>query len=121
MQPDSIEFWIDMNLPPVLASWITTEYHFNAFTFDQLNFKELPDFEVFKKASINSNIIVVTTKDYDFVEMTSLPGSLPKVLYLNIGNVTNKQLREIFDTHFSEAIKILSKTNQQLVEITNEL
>jgi len=47
-----------------------------------------------------------------------LPGNLPKVLYLNVGNVTNRQLREIFENHFVEAIKILSKTNQQLVEIT---
>ena len=38
---------------------------------------------------------------------------------MNIGNVTNKKLKEIFDKHFAEAIKILSKTNQQLVEITN--
>jgi predicted nuclease of predicted toxin-antitoxin system len=51
--------------------------------------------------------------------MTDLPGYLPKVLYMNVGNVTNKQLREIFDKHFEEAIKLLSKTNQQLVEITN--
>jgi predicted nuclease of predicted toxin-antitoxin system len=70
-------------------------------------------------AASNPYIVVITTKDYDFVEMTELPGSLPKVLYMNIGNVTNKQLKEIFDNHFSEAIKLLSKTNQQLIEITN--
>jgi predicted nuclease of predicted toxin-antitoxin system len=54
------------------------------------------------------------------VEMTKLGGNLPKVLYLNIGNVTNKQLKEIFDKHFEDAIKIFSKTNQQLVEISNQ-
>ncbi len=53
--------------------------------------------------------------------MTDLPGLLPKVLYMNVGNVSNKKLREIFDNYFAEAIKILAKTNQQLIEITNQL
>ena len=99
MQPDSLEFWIDMNLPSVFAEWIRDEYKLKAKTFRELDFEN--------------------TKDYDFVGMTELPGSLPKALFMNIGNVTNKQLKEIFDNHFPEAIKLLSKINQQLIEITN--
>ena len=119
MQPDSLEFWIDVNLPDILAEWIQQEYKLKATTFRELNFANTKDYEVFKKAASNPSIVVITTKDYDFVEMTELPANLPKVLYMNIGNVTNKKLKEIFDNHFAEAIKILSKTNQQLVEITN--
>ena len=77
------------------------------------------DYEVFKQAALNPFVVVITTKDYDFVGMTELPGSLPKALFINIGNITNKQLKEIFDNHFPEAIKLLSKINQQLIEITN--
>jgi predicted nuclease of predicted toxin-antitoxin system len=119
MQHDSLEFWIDVNLPSILAEWIRKEYNLKAKTFRELNFENIKDYEVFRKAAQNPLVVVITTKDYDFVEMTGLPGNLPKVLYLNVGNVTNKQLREIFDKHFAEAIKLLSKTNQQLVEITN--
>jgi predicted nuclease of predicted toxin-antitoxin system len=119
MQPDLLEFWIDINLPPILAEWIIKEYKLSVKTFRELGFENTNDYEVFKKAAQNPLIIVITTKDYDFVEMINMPGSLPKILYLNVGNVTNKQLREIFDNHFAEAIKIFSKTNQQLVEITN--
>lgn len=117
-QPDSLEFWIDVNLPAILAEWIGKEYKLKAKTFRELNFDNTKDYEVFKTAAENPLVVVITTKDYDFVEMTKLPGNLPKVLYMNIGNVTNKQLKEIFDKHFPEALKLLSKTNQQLIEIT---
>lgn len=119
MQPDSLEFWIDMNLPSVLAEWIRDEHELKAKTFSELDFENTKDYEVFEMAALNPCVVVITTKDYDFVDMTELAGSIPKVLYINIGNVTNKQLKEIFHDHFPEAIKLLSKTNQQLIEITN--
>ena len=121
MQPDSLEFWIDVNLPDALAVWIKEDYNLKAKTFKELNFGTTKDYEIFKKAAENPSTVIITTKDYDFVIMTELTGSLPKVLYMNIGNVTNKKLREIFDNHFGEAIKLISKTNQQLIEITNQL
>ena len=88
-------------------------------TTGKLNFAKTQDYEIFKKAAANPSVVIITTKDYDFVVMTDLPGNLPKVLYMNVGNVTNKKLREIFDNHFAEAVKLLSNTNQQLIEITN--
>lgn len=121
MQPDSLEFWIDVNLPDTLAVWIKEDYGLEAKTFKELNFATTQDYEIFKKAAANPSVVIITTKDYDFVVMTDLPGILPKVLYMNVGNVTNKKLREIFDNYFAEAIKILAKTNQQLIEITNQL
>lgn len=122
MQPDPLEFWIDVNLPAIFSQWIRDDYNLKAKTFRELNFHKTKDYEVFKKAAESSSIVVVTTKDYDFVTMTVLPGNkLPKVLYMNIGNVTNQQLRTIYDNYFQQALQILSKTQQQLVEITNEL
>lgn len=102
-----------------MAVWIKEDYGFEAKTFKELNFAKTQDYEIFKKAAANPSVVIITTKDYDFVVMTDLPGNLPKVLYMNVGNVTNKKLREIFDNHFAEAVKLLSNTNQQLIEITN--
>lgn len=121
MPTDLLEFWIDINLPDVLAKWIVEEYHFKAKTFKELNFQQTEDFFIFKKAAQKIPVVVITTKDFDFAELTKSSGNLPKVLYLNIGNVTNKQLRVIFNKSFPQAINLLTKTNQQLVEITNYL
>lgn len=121
MLPDKLEFWVDMNLPSCLADWIYTEFKFPAKSFVQLGYQSTPDLEVFRNAANNPNVIVITTKDYDFINIKNEERSNPKILYLNIGNVTNKILRKIFDIYFSEAIKILSRSNESLVEIKNDL
>jgi predicted nuclease of predicted toxin-antitoxin system len=121
MQHNNLEFWIDMNLPPSLAIWLTDNFNVVAKSFVELNFHTTEDAEVFKRASLYSSVIVITTKDYDFIKISNELDGKPRVLYLNIGNVTNKQLKEILSTHFSQALKILTETDQILVEITNLL
>lgn len=121
MPPDKLEFWIDMNLPSALADWISTKFNFPAKSFVQLGYQTTSDVDVFRSAANHPNIIVITTKDYDFINIRNEERSHPKILYLNIGNVTNKVLRKIFDIYFSDAIKILSQSNTSLVEIKNEL
>jgi predicted nuclease of predicted toxin-antitoxin system len=120
MQPDKLEFWIDMNLPSCLAHWIENEFKVTAKSFAELGYHTTSDMEVFKKAVNNTNIIVITTKDFDFLDIKNRQVVKPKILYLNIGNVTNKTLRKIFDLYFSEAFKLLSQSNQSVVEINYE-
>ena len=48
-------------------------------------------------------------------------GSPHKILYLNIGNVSNMELRQNIAKSFRDVVKIFTKTNQNLVEITNKL
>ncbi len=117
MPPDNLEFWIDMNLPSCLADWIKSEFKVPAKTFVELGYQTTPDLQVFKDAANNFNVIVITTKDYDFVEIRNRRAGKPRILYLNIGNVTNKILRQIFDLYFLDAFNILTEKNQMLVEI----
>jgi predicted nuclease of predicted toxin-antitoxin system len=48
MPPDALEFWIDINLPPIFAEWIRNEHNLKAKTFRELNFENTNDYEVFK-------------------------------------------------------------------------
>ncbi|MEO6722176.1 MAG: DUF5615 family PIN-like protein [Ferruginibacter sp.] len=118
MQPEELVFWIDMNLPASLAAWINDEFGITAKTFAELGLQTAPDLDVFKKAVLDPSVVVITTKDYDFVEISNESKGKPRILYLNIGNVNNKVLRQIFDTHFKTAIQLLTQSNQPLVEIT---
>lgn len=121
MQHNNPEFWIDMNLPPSLAIWMEDNFNVAAKSFVELNFHTTEDEEVFRKASLSPSVIVITTKDYDFVKISNEPCGRPRVLYLNIGNVTNNQIKEILRIHFPQALKILKETNQTLVEISISL
>lgn len=121
MQPDKLEFWVDLNLPSCLVDWIKNDFNLSAQSFVDLGFQTVSDLEVFKKAANNPRVIIITTKDYDFVEIKNKTGGKPRVLYLNISNVTNKVLRQIFELYFSDAFRILSRTNEPLVEIKYEV
>ncbi|MFN2438665.1 MAG: DUF5615 family PIN-like protein [Chitinophagaceae bacterium] len=62
--------------------------------------------------------MVITTKDIDFVNLAEGIEQVPKLLYLNVGNVSNKKLKEIIYKSFGEALRIFSETNNSLVEIS---
>ncbi len=116
MQPELV-FWIDLNLPPALARWMQQEFNVAATSFIDLGFETTSDSIVLQLAAKDPNIIVITTKDYDFVDFINRSGPPPKILYLNIGKISNHVLKDIINQSLPEAIRIFSETDQYLVEI----
>ena len=113
-----LEFWIDLNLPPILTVWLQENFNVSAKSFLELNLVKASDVEVFRLARKKSNTIIITTKDYDFITLAEEIGAPPKILYLNTGNISNKELKKIILHSFKNVIKIFSQTNQTIVEIT---
>ena len=118
MQPDLLEFWIDMNLPPIMVSWLVNDFNVSAKSFYDLGFAVADDSEVYKTAAKQSNSVIITTKDVDFINLSKEIGPPPKILYLNIGNISNKMLKQIIYKHFSEVIKMFVETDKYLIEIS---
>lgn len=118
MQPENIEFWIDLNLPPKMADWLKTGFNVTAKSFIELGFGETEDAIVYKTAAKRNNTIIITTKDIDFINLQNDIGVPPKILYLNVGNISNKQLKEIISKHFKEVLRLFTETNNFLVEIS---
>ncbi len=101
-----------------MADWLNTDFKVSAKSFQELGFQTTEDREVFRIASQKINTVVITTKDIDFVSLTQEIEEIPRVLYLNVGNVSNKKLKEIVYKSFGEALRIFSETNSSLVEIS---
>ncbi len=118
MQPDNLEFWIDLNLPPQMASWLLDDFNVAAKSFKELGFEFKGDAEVFRIAAKVINTIVITTKDIDFINLQNEIGSPPKILFLNIGNISNKQLRQLIANNFAEVLRLFTQTNNSFVEIS---
>ena len=118
MQPENIEFWIDLNLPPKMAAWIREGFNVNAKSFAELGYDVTEDAVVYKAAAKNKNTVIITTKDVDFINLQKDIGYPPKILYLYVGNVSNKQLKEIISKHFKEALELFITTSNILVEIS---
>ena len=118
MSQNSLEFWIDVNLSPVMARWIQKDFGIAAKSFKELNFDTEPDVIVFNIVAKRLNTIVITTKDIDFKILDEQINIRPKILYLNVGNISNKILKEIFYKSIKEVIRLFSETDDFFIEIT---
>ena len=118
MPQNSLEFWIDVNLPPAMANWIQEDFGIAAKSFKELNFDTESDVIVFNIAAKRLNTIVITTKDIDFKILSEQINICPKILYLNVGNISNKMLKEIFYKSINEVINLFSETDDFFIEIT---
>ncbi|CAN5539513.1 hypothetical protein BH10BAC2_BH10BAC2_09840 [soil metagenome] len=122
MQPENLEFWIDLNLPPSLAEWIASEFKVKAKSFKELGFEYTSDADVFKLAHQHKDVIVITTKDIDFFYLSGQANDTRlKILHINTVNISNKHLKLVLGQKFKEVIRIFTQTNQILVEITEFL
>jgi predicted nuclease of predicted toxin-antitoxin system len=62
MQPNNLEFWIDLNLPPAMEKWLQEDFQVSAKSFKELNFETEEDISIFKQASNRINTIVLRQK-----------------------------------------------------------
>ena len=117
-QLNEIEFWIDLNLPPQMAIWLKEEFGVKAKSFKELQFEIVSDVEVYRMATEENNKIIITTKDIDFSNYQKVVGAPPRILYLNIGNISNKNLKVLLHSRFPEILNLFLTTNDPLIEIS---
>lgn len=106
--------WIDAQLTPALARWVTASFGYECYSVAYLNLRDAADRTIFWQAR-EANAVVIT-KDEDFVTLLDQHGSPPKVIWLTCGNTSNRRVKEIFQQHLVKAVHLLSTSD--LVEIT---
>ena len=110
-----MKIWVNAQLPPAIANWISENFNVEAVAVRELNLREATDLEIFTAARNVSAIVM--TKDSDFVELVNARGMPPQVIWLTCGNTTNVRLREILAQALPSAIKLL-KSGEAVVEIS---
>lgn len=87
---------LDQNLSPRLSASLAK--HFPGTSHVQtLGLASASDDVIWKYAA--SHRFVIVTKDEDYNTLSILQGFPPKVLWLQLGNCTTKQVEEIFHEH----------------------
>ncbi|MEW6119356.1 MAG: DUF5615 family PIN-like protein [Pseudomonadota bacterium] len=109
-----MKFWVDAQLPPQLAGWLSAEFGVDAKSLRELGLRDAHDLEIFQKAGQPG--IVLISKDSDFVELVSRFGAPPQLLWVTCGNVTNRRLQAVFASAGKAAIALLAE-GQAIVEI----
>ncbi|MBE9014224.1 DUF5615 family PIN-like protein, partial [Pseudanabaenaceae cyanobacterium LEGE 13415] len=88
-----MKIWIDAQLPPTLANWLTATFDVEASALRELSLRDAQDVEIFEAA--RSQNAVILTKDSDFIDLVCRLGTPPQILWLTCGNVTNRNLRQL--------------------------
>lgn len=112
-----MKIWIDAQLPPSLAPWITHNFDVTALSLKALSLRDAKDIEIFEAAKFADAIIM--TKDSDFIDLVCRLGSPPKIIWITCGNVTNRNLRQLLTATLSEALLQL-RQGESVVEINNQ-
>lgn len=109
-----MKFWVDAQLPPLLAEWLSEQFQVEAYSLRTLGLRDAADAEIFQAAQQSG--IVIISKDSDFVEMVSRYGTPPQLVWVTCGNVTNRELKKVFGNNFPSTLELLA-SGQAMVEI----
>lgn len=102
-----MKFWVDAQLPPSLAKWLSENFQVEAISLRDMGLRDAQDREIFDAAKLQD--VVIISKDSDFVDLITRLGSPPRLLWVTCGNVTNRKLREHFQTLFPKALQMLQE------------
>jgi predicted nuclease of predicted toxin-antitoxin system len=108
--------WVDAQLSPALAPWLTAQFGVEAFSIRHLNLLNAKDRVIFEAA--RQAEIVVLTKDRDFVLLQERLGAPPPVLWVRCGNTSNAHLKRVLLNTFEHAWRLIT-SGEILVEITD--
>lgn len=106
--------WIDAQLSPHLAPWLTEHFELEAFSAGWLGLRDAKDHEIFAKAREEG--AVVMTKDRDFVAILEREGPPPQVLWITMGNTSTEHLKGVFHKILKKALELIEQ-GEALVEI----
>ena len=108
--------WIDAQLSPALARWITQTFGIQATAVRDLGLRDATDRDIFEAAGKVK--AVVLTKDGDFVQLLDRFGPPPQVIWLTCGNTSNAHLRQVLVQALPQAVTQLN-AGERLVEISD--
>lgn len=108
--------WIDAQLSPALAPWISINFQVETYSARYLGFHTATDLDIFLAA--RSANAVVMTKDSDFVRLLDQHGPPPQIIWMTCGNTSNAYMRELLQRTLLRALEVL-RSGEPLVEIND--
>ncbi|MBO0929834.1 DUF5615 family PIN-like protein [Fibrella aquatilis] len=112
-----VKFIIDTQLPPMLATY------FRWKGSDAIHTTHFPDGHLLQDAEIGRIALtedrIIVTKDSDFPDSFFLKGPPPRVLYLRLGNMRNRDLTAFLETRW-DTIQELINQNAGMIVLSRE-
>ena len=87
--------WVDAQLSPHLAPWLTERFGIEAYSVRRLGYRDATDEAIF--AAARGADAVVMTKDRDFLNLLDAQGPPPRVIWITMGNTSNARMRAVLE------------------------
>jgi predicted nuclease of predicted toxin-antitoxin system len=108
-----VKFLIDAQLPPALALWLRDDGH-EAEHIEDVGLRTADDAAIWAHALRTGAIIM--TKDEDFAARSAREAGGPGIVWLRVGNTTNRALRAWIEPRLPGTAKLLVQ-GSRLVEV----
>ena len=106
--------WVDAQLSPEIARWITATFQIPACALRDLGLRDATDLLIVRTAAQPG--VIILTKDVDFIDLVKRHGPPPAILRLLCGNTSNERLRTILTNALPGALQLL-QAGDPFVEI----
>jgi predicted nuclease of predicted toxin-antitoxin system len=108
-----VKFLVDAQLPPALVSWLQEAGH-DAAHVEDVGLREANDGVIWAHALRTGAIIV--TKDEDFAARSVREATGPVIVWLRVGNTTNRVLREWIKLRLPGVVRLAGQ-DHRLIEV----
>jgi len=108
-----VRFIVDAQLPPALARWLVEAGH-DAQHVEDIGLREAEDQPIWRYALEHQAVII--TKDEDFAGQAQQSPSGPVIVWLRIGNASNRALRVWFTPQLPQIITWIEE-GQHLIQV----
>ena len=108
-----MKFLIDTQLPPKLSNWISQQGFDSIHTTHFRNGQFYIDTSLIRIAVEQNRIII--SKDKDFQDYYFLKGAPPKVLLLQLGNISNRDLLTFFERNFGTICSSFNENSEMII------
>mgnify|MGYP001213525055 CR=1 FL=1 len=109
-----MKVWIDAQLPPSLARVLSQKSGVEATHLIELGLAGSKDEAIYLAARAAGAVVV--TKDSDFVRLLERHGPPPRVLWITLGNMRNRELAEALERRW-ERVREHFESGEPLVEL----
>lgn len=108
-----MKFLVDAQLPPTLAQFIESR-GYEARAVRDVGLREADDASIWTFAEVGGWVLV--TKDEDFAERVLARGAGPRIVWLRIGNCTNRVLLAWLEPIFPAVLREL-EAGSRILEV----
>ncbi|MBX3402320.1 MAG: DUF5615 family PIN-like protein [Phycisphaeraceae bacterium] len=105
-----MKIWVDAQLPPAIAPWIGARFGIKCVHLREAGIGVTDDLAIFQLLRTRADESpVILTKDEDFANLVTRLQPPPQVLWMRVGNVTNRALREYLPRVLPQAMEALNE------------